>query len=133
MITANLQKVSFARLKVENLETKVKLSKSKTEIEASLKNFKIFYHSPGSLYKMIAECTGDQVLDVSVVMYDMLSDADKMAGMPNVAVRIGMGQIKFIFLMKFVSDILIFIDPFTNMKEFIYEQALDIVDRLVSS
>ena len=70
MITANLQsvsadlmttKVSFARLKVENLETKVKLSKSKTEIEASLKNFKIFDRSPGSLYKMIAECTGDQV------------------------------------------------------------------------
>ena len=62
-------------------------------------------------------------------MYDMLSDADKMAGMPDVSVRINMGQIKFIFLMKFVSDILIFIDPFTNMKEFIYEQALDIVDR----
>ena len=66
-------------------------------------------------------------------MYDMLSDADKMAGMPDVAVRIGMGQIKFIFLMKFVSDILIFIDPFTNMKEFIYEQALDIVDRSLLS
>ena len=123
MITANLQsvsadlmtsKVSFATLKVENLETKVKLSKSKTEIETSLKNFKIFDRSPGSLYKMIAECTGDQFLDVSVVMYDMLSDADKMAGMPDVSVRINMGQIKFIFLMKFVSDILIFFDPFTN-------------------
>ena len=70
MITANLQsvsadlmttKVSFARLKVENLKTKVKLSKSKTEIEASLKNFIIFDRSPGSLYKMIAECRGDQV------------------------------------------------------------------------
>ena len=47
--------------KVENLETKVKLSKSKKEIEASLKNFKIIDRSPGSLYKMIAECTGDQV------------------------------------------------------------------------
>ena len=138
MITADLQsvsadlmstKVSFATIKVENLETKVKLSKSKTEIETSLKNFKIFDRSPGSLYKMIAECTGDQVLDVSVVMYDMLSDADKMAGMPDVSVRINMGQIKFIFLMKFVSNILIFIDPFTNMKEFIYEQALDMVDR----
>ena len=68
------------------------------------------------------------MLDVTIVMY-MLSDADKMAGMPDVSVRINMGQIKFIFLMKFVSDILIFIDPFTNMKEFIYEQALDIVDR----
>ena len=70
MITADLQsvsadlmtsKVSFATLKVENLESKVKLSKSKTEIEASLKNFRVFDRSPGSLYKMIAECTGDQV------------------------------------------------------------------------
>ncbi len=70
MITTNLQsvsadlmtsKVSFATLKVENLETKVKLSMSKTEIETSLKNFRVFDRSPDSLYKMIAECTGDQV------------------------------------------------------------------------
>ena len=138
MINAELQsvsadlmssKVSFATLKVENLETKLKLSKSKTEIETSLKNFKVFDRSPGTLYKMIAECTGDQVLDVSVVMYDLLTDTDKAAGMPDIMVRIGMGQIKFVFLMKFVSDILVFIDPFTNMKEFLYEQALDMVDR----
>ena len=138
MLTADLQcvsadlmstKVNFANIKVENLGTKVKLSKSKTEIEASLQNFKIFDRSPGTLYRMIAECTRDQVLDLSVVMYDSLTERDKEAGKPDIMVRIAMGQIKFVFLMKFVSDILIFIDPFTNMKEFIYEQALEVYDK----
>ena len=50
-------------------------------------------------------------------------------GTPDIQVKIELGQIKFIFLWKFVSDVLVFIDPFTNMKEFIYEQALEVYDK----
>ena len=63
-------KVNFANLKIENFDTTVKLAKSRTEIEASLKNFKIFDKNQLSLYPMIAECTGDQVLDVGIVIND---------------------------------------------------------------
>ena len=76
-------------MKIENLGSRVKLSKSKTEIEASLQNFKIYDKSASSLYTMIAECTGDQVLDVSVTMFDMLTDRQKELGQPDIMVKVG--------------------------------------------
>ena len=137
-VTANLQsvkadlmttKVNFATIQVENLGTEVKLAKSKTEMDVKLQNFKIYDKQKAfTLYEMIAECTGDQVLDVNIEIYDMLTEKEKEMGMPDIKVKINMGQIKFVFLMKFISDLLIFIDPFTNMKEFIKQQALEAYD-----
>ena len=122
-------KVNFARIQVEDLGANLQLSKSLTEIKASLRNFKIFDMSPLTLYRKIAECTGDQVLDVDIRIHDMLTERMRQMGSPDVEVKVLMGEIKFVFLMKFVSDFLEFIDPFTNMKEFIAEQAIGVYDK----
>ena len=123
------KKVKFARIQVEDLGATLQLSKSLTEIRTSLRNFKIYDMSSHTLYRKIAECTGDQVLDVNIKIHEMLTDKLRMMGSPDVEVNAVMGEIKFVFLMKFVSDFLEFIDPFTNMKEFITEQAQGVYDR----
>ena len=122
-------KVNFAKIQVEDLGATLQLSKSLTEIKASLRNFKIFDMSSLTLYRKIAECTGGQVLDVEIRLHDMLTDKMRQMGSPDVEVKVLMGEIKFVFLMKFVSDFLEFIDPFTNMKDFIAEQAIGVYDK----
>merc|ERR1719270_3287646 len=101
-VTANLQsvkadlmttKVNFATIQVENLGTEVKLAKSKTEMDVKLQNFKIYDKQKAfTLYEMIAECTGDQVLDVNIEIYDMLTEKEKEMGMPDIKVKINMGH-----------------------------------------
>eukprot|EP00092_Neocalanus_flemingeri_P033380 GFUD01036296.1.p1 GENE.GFUD01036296.1~~GFUD01036296.1.p1 ORF type:complete len:2741 (+),score=704.42 GFUD01036296.1:512-8224(+) len=122
-------KVNLATIEVQDLNTHLKFSRSKTEIIAKLRDFKIFDLSKDTMYRMLAESCGQDVFNVTVCMYDMLGERDKEMGMPDVLVKAEMGQLKFIFLMKFISDFLLFIDPFTNMKEFIYEQTLDAYDK----
>jgi len=137
-ITANLKgvsailmtsKINFATVEVQDLETDLKFSRSKTEIFSKLRDFKIFDLSNSTRYRMLAESLGQDVFNVTVCIYDMLGEKDKEMGRPDVLVKAEMGQLKFVFLMKFITDFLLFIDPFTNMKEFIYEQTLDAYDK----
>merc|ERR1719228_850213 len=59
-------------------------------------------------------------------MYQNLTKDDRdRLNKPDVLVKAELGQLRGVFLMKFVSDFLLFIDPFTNMKEFIYEQTME--------
>ena len=122
-------KVNFATVVVQDLETDLKFCKSRTEIFAKLRDFKIFDLSNSTRYRMLAESLGQDVFNVTVCIYDMLAEKDKEMGKPDVLVKAELGQLKFVFLMKFISDFLLFIDPFTNMKEFIYEQTLDAYDK----
>lgn len=72
--------------------------------------------SPVSSYSMIAESTDQEVFDLDIKMYD-LSDREREKGLrPDVGVKLKMGRIRFVFLMKFIRDLLLFIDPFTNLK-----------------
>ena len=82
--------------------------------------------SPITIYRTLVESKGKEVFNVKVELYENLTkdERDRM-NKPDVKVIVRLGQLKGVFLMKFINDFLLFIDPFTNMKEFIYEQTVE--------
>ena len=46
-------------------------------------------------------------------------------------VKATMGQLHIVFLMKWVQDLLTFVDPFTNMKEYVKELSVEAGERTV--
>ena len=65
---------------------------------------------------MIAESTDAEVFHVNILLNNDLEEDDKNKGIPDVLVKATMCQLRVVFLMKYVKDLLTFIDPFTNMK-----------------
>ena len=131
-LSASLRQVSiammtsaanFSRLATQNLTAEVIVTPSCTRIAAQLKEFKVFDCSTKrTRYPMIVESTDTEVFDLAIVLNDEVSQRDRERGMPDVHVRLKMGQIRLVFLMKYVKDLLVFIDPFTNIKEYVAER-----------
>ena len=120
------EKLQLANLKVEDLQTTVEVSQSKTKIITTLREVTITDLSPITIYRTLVESKGKEVFNVKVELYENLTkdERDRM-NKPDVKVIVRLGQLKGVFLMKFINDFLLFIDPFTNMKEFIYEQTME--------
>ena len=120
------EKLQLANLKVEDLQTTVEVSQSKTTIITTLREVRITDLSPITIYRTLVESKGKEVFNVKVELYENLTrdERDRM-NKPDVKVTVRLGQLKGVFLMKFINDFLLFIDPFTNMKEFIYEQTME--------
>lgn len=92
-------------------------TKSKKVIEAKLIDFQI--HDPGdevTNYKKIAESLDEKVFEAKVTLYEVTPEM-KMNHLDAIDVRVEaeMGRVKVVFLMKFVNDLLNFLDPFTSM------------------
>ena len=120
------EKHQVANLEVADLQTIVEVYQSKTNIMATLREVKVTDLSRSTIYKTLVESSGKEVFNVKVEMYENLTkdERDRM-NKPDVKVIVRLGQLKGVFLMKFINDFLLFIDPFTNMKEFIYEQTVE--------
>ena len=93
-------------------------------ISASLQDFKVLDESNKTYYKMIAESTGNEVFNTEITLYDEISEKDRDF-MSDINVKISVGQLRFVFLMKWVNDLLEFVDPFTNAKKMIEDQAIE--------
>ena len=120
------EKLKLANLTVADLQTTVEVSQSKTTILTTLREVKITDLSRITIYRTLVESKGKEVFNVKVELYENLTrdERDRM-NKPDVKVTVRLGQLKGVFLMKFINDFLLFIDPFTNMKEFIYEQTME--------
>ena len=120
------EKLKLANLTVEDLQSTVEVSQSKTTIITTLREVRITDLSPSTIYRTLVESKGKEVFNVKVELYENLTrdERDRM-NKPDVKVTVRLGQLKGVFLMKFINDFLLFIDPFTNMKEFIYEQTME--------
>ena len=115
-LSASLRQVSiammtsaanFSRLATQNLTAEVIVTPSCTRIAAQLKEFKVFDCSTKrTRYPMIVESTDTEVFDLAIVLNDEVSQRDRERGMPDVHVRLKMGQIRLVFLMKYVKDLL---------------------------
>ena len=107
------------------------------EITAKLINFEILDGSHGattSNYHKIAESLDQKVFDARLVLYEHTPEA-KAANVElvDVALDASMGRIRFVFLMKFINDILAFIDPFSGTKEIVVERANDALEGATKS
>ena len=73
---------------------------------------------------IFATFSGDSVFDAKVMLFDHDNlSKSKDLNLVDLSIVASMGRIKFVYLHKFVTDILTFIDPFSNAKEFVAEKA----------
>ena len=77
-----------------------------------------------SFSRRIAKSLDEKVFDAKLCLYDHTEQA-KAANLRlvDVALDVNMGRIEFVFLMKFVNDVLAFIEPFSRAKEMVAENA----------
>ena len=77
-----------------------------------------------TFYEYIAESRDDKVFEARVTLFDLTPEA-KFADLNAVDVRVQatMGRIKLVFVMKFVNDLLKFLEPFSGATEMVAERA----------
>ena len=77
-----------------------------------------------SFSRRIAKSLDEKVFDAKLCLYDHTEQA-KAANvrLVDVGLDVNMGRIEFVFLMKFVNDVLAFIEPFSGAKEMVAEKA----------
>lgn len=122
----------FSSMRVENLIADLRISRSQTTINAKLMEFQVFDSCEKTQYKMIAKSTDAEVFHVNITLNDNVDELDKQKGMPDVLVKANMSRLRVVFLMKYVKDLLLFIDPFTNMKEYVMELSAEAGERTVN-
>ena len=132
--------VHFAELQVKDLQATYEQTKTKKTITSKLVNFQIhdaLNRDPENiktLYEKIAESMDQKVFDAQVVLYDHTLEAK--AGNPDlvdVEVDVKMGRVKLVFLMKFITDFLTFLEPFSGAKEIVAEQASNALEEAAKS
>ncbi len=123
-------KINFAHLKVRDVSASYQQTKTEKVITAKLFEFKIqdpinsASNKQKTFYENIAENMDKQVFDAQVTLYDH-SSPDKAVNpdLVDVKVKAEMGRVKVVFLMKFIRDLLDFLDPFTGAKKVVAERA----------
>ncbi len=130
-------KVKLAEMRVEDLRSTFIQTKACKEITAKLVNFEVLdgnAQESGTNYFKIAESQDQKVFDAKVLLYEHTPEA-KAANIDlvDVSVDASMGRIRLVFLMKFVNDILAFIDPFSATKEMVAEKANDALEEATKS
>jgi vacuolar protein sorting-associated protein 13A/C len=82
-----------------------------------------------TFYRKIAESMDEKVFDAKVILYDHdVSEKAKNVNLVDIAIEAKMGRIKLVFLMKFVNDLLAFIEPFSGAKDIMAEKASDALE-----
>ena len=118
-------RVNLATIRVRDLESSWTQKKSVKELTAKLVDFEIFdLTEKMTRYRKIAKSEDDKVFDAKISMYD-LEPSNKATNpdLVDIEIEASMGRIKLVFVMKFVNDILTFIEPFSDAKEIVVEKA----------
>lgn len=133
-------KVYFASMRVQDLNVSYIQTSDQKVITAKLVNFEIMdacnlgSDREKTYYEKIAENCDDKVFDASVTLYEVTSEAK--ANNPDVIdvlVEAQMGRVKVVFLMKFITDFLAFIEPFSGAREAVAEKATLAFDNATKS
>ena len=116
----NLAKMNFEKIQASWIQNKIcKILKAK------MITFEVYDQTKNQTnYRKIAESMDEKVFDAEICLYDLdptvkAEDLTKV----DVDVKLDMGKIRLVFLMKFINDFLAFIEPFSNTREFVADQA----------
>ncbi|GIX68711.1 vacuolar protein sorting-associated protein 13C [Caerostris extrusa] len=99
------------------------MQKSKTCVSASLKDVIVFDPTENALYPKIISTVAGEVLDVKLTMFNNATEDENYFDMSAVdmSVSVSFGRMKIIFLNKFVSSLLFFLDHFQAAKDKVAE------------
>ncbi|RMC19250.1 hypothetical protein DUI87_03856 [Hirundo rustica rustica] len=113
----------IAEIHIEGLDSQVIMKKAATDVTAKLKNIIIVDSDETALYKKALYITGKEVFNFRMVSYVNATDGIAYTNMDVVDNRIYLtvGCIQVVFVNKFVSSILAFINNFQAAKEALTE------------
>uniref|UniRef100_A0A803T2U0 Vacuolar protein sorting 13 homolog A n=1 Tax=Anolis carolinensis TaxID=28377 RepID=A0A803T2U0_ANOCA len=125
------QRRRIAEICVEGLDSEVMMKKETTEISAKLKNIVIVDCDEAALYKKALYITGKEVFSFKMVTYMFATEGVSYANVNAVDSRIYLifGCIEIVYVNKFVSAILAFVNNFQTAKEAITEATVQAAEK----
>uniref|UniRef100_A0A6J0T466 Intermembrane lipid transfer protein VPS13A isoform X2 n=1 Tax=Pogona vitticeps TaxID=103695 RepID=A0A6J0T466_9SAUR len=125
------QKRRISEIRVEGLDGQVMMKKETTEISAKLKNIIILDCDKTALYKKALYITEKEVFSFKMVTYMNATDGVSYTNMNAVdsQIYLTVGCIQIIFVNKFVSAILAFVNNFQTAKEAITEATVQAAEK----
>ncbi|XP_074850841.1 intermembrane lipid transfer protein VPS13A isoform X2 [Carettochelys insculpta] len=125
------QKRRISEIHIEGLDCQVTMKKVATEVCAKLKNIIIMDSDELALYKKALYITGKEVFSFKMVSYVDATDGAAYTNMNIVdsQVYLTVGCIQVVFVNKFVSTILAFINNFQAAKEAITEATVQAAEK----
>nr|XP_006815973.1 PREDICTED: vacuolar protein sorting-associated protein 13C-like [Saccoglossus kowalevskii] len=112
---------NIAEVFVRDLESGITMKHSRTTIRARLKDLSIEDSMSSNLYTKIICIEDATVFDVKFVILNRGDSVDTGLAMKDTSstqldytLRLRMGRVQFVFLNKFVNDVMKFFEPFTN-------------------
>ncbi|KAL6114111.1 vps13a [Pungitius sinensis] len=113
------QKARISEIRIEGLVSEVLMRKKEMEVQANLKNIVILDCDKDAVYKKAVSIADKEVFAFRMVNYTNATEGDAYLDMSKVdtSVTLTVGCIQVIFLNKFVSSILAFINNFQEAKE----------------
>eukprot|EP00066_Takifugu_rubripes_P024587 XP_011613853.1 PREDICTED: vacuolar protein sorting-associated protein 13A [Takifugu rubripes] len=113
------QKARISEIIIEGLVSQVLMKKKEMEVQANLKSIVILDCAQDAMYKKAVSIADKEVFAFQMVNYTDATEGDAYLDMSKVdtAVTLNVGCIQVIFLNKFVSTILAFINNFQEAKE----------------
>uniref|UniRef100_A0A096M2S5 Vacuolar protein sorting 13 homolog A n=1 Tax=Poecilia formosa TaxID=48698 RepID=A0A096M2S5_POEFO len=128
------QKARISEISIEGLVTDVMMRKKNMEILANLKSIVILDCNKDALYKKAVSIADKQVFAFRMLNHTGATEGDAYLDMSKVdtSVTLEVGCIEVIFLNKFVSSILVFINNFQEAKEALAEVTVQAAEKAAS-
>uniref|UniRef100_A0A670YVR3 Vacuolar protein sorting 13 homolog A n=1 Tax=Pseudonaja textilis TaxID=8673 RepID=A0A670YVR3_PSETE len=125
------QKRWISEISIEGLDSQVIMKKETTEISAKLKNIIIVDCDVTALYKKALYITGKEVFSLKMITYTCATDGASFTNMNAVDsnIYLTVGCIQIVFVNKFVSAILAFVNNFQMAKEAITEATVQAAEK----
>uniref|UniRef100_A0A3B4A869 Uncharacterized protein n=1 Tax=Periophthalmus magnuspinnatus TaxID=409849 RepID=A0A3B4A869_9GOBI len=128
------QKARISEISIEGLVSEVLMRKKEMEILAHLKNIVILDCDKDALYKKAVSIVDKEVFHFRMVNYTCATDGDAYLDMSKVdtSVTLNVGCIQVVFLNKFLSSILAFINNFQEAKAALAEVTVQAAEKAAS-
>uniref|UniRef100_A0A8V0YK99 Vacuolar protein sorting 13 homolog A n=1 Tax=Gallus gallus TaxID=9031 RepID=A0A8V0YK99_CHICK len=125
------KKHRIAEIHIEGLDSQVIMKKTATEITAKLKNIVIVDSDEMALYNKPLYITGNEVFNFKMISYVNATDGIAYTNMDVVDNRVYLtvGCIQVVFVNKFFSSILAFINNFQAAKEALTEATVQAAEK----
>ncbi|XP_026526945.1 vacuolar protein sorting-associated protein 13A [Notechis scutatus] len=125
------QKRWISEISIEGLDSQVVMKKETTEISAKLRNIIIVDCDVTALYKKALYITGKEVFSLKMITYTCATDGASFTNMNAVDsnIYLTVGCIQIVFVNKFVSAILAFVNNFQMAKEAITEATVQAAEK----
>ncbi|XP_056379493.1 intermembrane lipid transfer protein VPS13A isoform X1 [Hyla sarda] len=128
------QKCNISEISIEGLDSQVVMKKTSTEVLAKLKNIVILDSGCDAKYKKAVYITGKEVFSFKMVSYVGATEGAAYNDMNIVdsTITLTVGCIQVIFVNKFISALLAFINNFQTAKEALTEATVHAAEKAAS-